>query len=102
MGQPSLIHLVKAGTARRPAVISLGNHPGARAFTRTPRSAQLHARFRVSPITAALEVWYALGKSLQAPSPAVELTLMMEPPVPSPSIRAATSRQQVQRPRTFT
>jgi len=46
-----------SGTANQPAVISLGNQPGAMALTRTLRSAQLAARLRVRLITAPLLVW---------------------------------------------
>jgi hypothetical protein len=47
-------HSRNGGMENAPAVISLGNQPGASAFTRTPRSAQLAARFRVKLMTAAL------------------------------------------------
>jgi hypothetical protein len=39
------------------SVSSDGNQPGARAFTRTPRSAQLAASIRVIASDAALLTW---------------------------------------------
>ena len=47
------IERMNGGAANYGSVISLGNHPGARAFVRTPRSPQLTASARVRLITAA-------------------------------------------------
>jgi hypothetical protein len=55
MGERPLAQSRKPGMPKRPAVISLGNHPGAMALTRTPRLPQLDARWRVRLTTAPLE-----------------------------------------------
>ena len=80
-------------------VISLGNHPGAIALTRTPLSAQLAARFCVKVTTAPFVAWYADGIPLMPFRPATEDRFMIDPPLPSASIRCPASRQQYQRPK---
>ena len=56
-GAASLTQRRNASMPNTGPVISLGNQPGAIAFTRIPRPAQLHARLRVRLMTAAFDVW---------------------------------------------
>ena len=66
--------------------MSLGNQPGAIAFTLIACLAHLQARSRVNAITPPLLAWYGIAFATSAgapPSPATEAMLTILPPRPS-------------------
>src|SRR5262245_53874219 len=80
IGVISKMRAQDGSSAKNGAVISEGNQPGHRTFTRTPRRAHDAARFLVRLITAAFDVWYATGKCGWAARPAADEMLTIEPP----------------------
>src|SRR5438067_5028503 len=80
MGHVRCTNAIDDSSTTISAVISLGNQPGASAFTRTPLRAHCAASSRVRLTTAPFDAQYdACFTGVEATSPSIDATLTIDP-----------------------